>query len=321
MSDQTRNPHPQSEPQPNQSQPWPQESQNSSYGATGGAEHGAYGQPPHGQNQYGEPPRNQHDQPGYGPAGYGHGPNDPHQPQQKKSKTGLIIGICTGVVLLAGLVFGGIFFFNKMNEDKKQEQNVTQQDKKPENEKENQNQNSNQNSNSNSNSNQNNSNRNSNSNQNSNQRSNQNQQNSGDRGGLEKEREAFFKEQQLVPGRDKVAPKTSAHRAFLNEIKSKNSSPFGAQWGEGVEANLLALGLDACEASILNSHKISPSLIKQFAAGVPAVQNVLRDLGGDRNAVTEEAMQYAVLGTKHICKRDHSAWEKAYKEVSPNWTR
>ncbi|QGK69787.1 hypothetical protein GIY23_09880 [Allosaccharopolyspora coralli] len=82
------------------------------------------GYPGHGNQGYGHPAYGQ--QPGYGPQGYGAPPQPGYgQPQQgfgqpgpydgppKKKKTGLVVGLAAGgVVLLGGLVLGGYFLFS-----------------------------------------------------------------------------------------------------------------------------------------------------------------------------------------------------------------
>lgn len=76
------------------------------YGQGQQGQQGPQGYPGYGQQpgyppqQPGHPPQQGYPPPGYPPPGYG-GPLPPHQPPKKK-KTGLILGIVGGVVVLLG---------------------------------------------------------------------------------------------------------------------------------------------------------------------------------------------------------------------------
>ncbi len=78
-----------------------------------------YGQPQYGQPQYGQPSQSAYGQPPQQP--YGQYPGGPPfaPPPPRKSRTGLIIGLVIGVVLLLGIGVGGVLLLPKLTGDDK----------------------------------------------------------------------------------------------------------------------------------------------------------------------------------------------------------
>lgn len=131
------------------------------------------------------------------------------------------------------------------------------------------------------------------------------------------ERDRFFQEQQLVPGVGRVSAKTPQHRAFIEDLQAEFAAK-GLRWTPEWEAALLALALDACETSILNSHAVSPETVKIHMWTAPLLTEFRED-ATDTNQLFDRFGEYIALGTSHICPADADDWKTGVDVNRGSW--
>lgn len=122
------------------------------------------------------------------------------------------------------------------------------------------------------------------------------------------ERDAFFAEQQQVPGDPMLTPKTPQQQEFIAQQRAYTESQ-GGTWSAELESITLALALDACETSILNGHDVDADLYATHVATSPLISALA---GGDP-ATQRNVTSIMVFGTRFLCPADAPQWESAYR--------
>lgn len=124
------------------------------------------------------------------------------------------------------------------------------------------------------------------------------------------EREQFFADQQQQPGDPLLSAKTDPQRELIAQQRAHVES-LGGAWSPEIESITLALGLDACETSILNAHDIDLTVFRMHGATSPLIQSF-----ATAPAELEGAVSIMVFGTRYLCPDDASQWESAWTEAA-----
>lgn len=136
----------------------------------------------------------------------------------------------------------------------------------------------------------------------------------GDAGGMSAdalaERDAFIAEQQQPVGQATLTAKTPAQQELVAQQRAHLEAN-GGQWSEQAETVTLALGLDACETSILNSHEIDVTSFRTHVVTSPLIDSLAVD-----DASREGAVSIMVFGTRFLCPDDAPQWEQAWTEAA-----
>lgn len=123
------------------------------------------------------------------------------------------------------------------------------------------------------------------------------------------EREAFIAEQQQPVGQPVLTAKTAAQQDLVAQQRAHVEAN-GGQWSEQAETVTLALALDACETSILNSHEIDVASFRTHVVSSPLIGSLAVD-----DASREGAVSIMVFGTRFLCPDDAPQWERAWTEA------
>ena len=127
------------------------------------------------------------------------------------------------------------------------------------------------------------------------------------------ERDAFIDAQQQPVGQPTLTAKTPAQQELVAQQRAHLEAN-GGQWSEQAETVTLALGLDACETSILNGHEIDVSSFRTHVVTSPLIQSLAVD-----DASREGAVSIMVFGTRFLCPDDASQWEQAWTEAGGDY--
>lgn len=138
----------------------------------------------------------------------------------------------------------------------------------------------------------------------------------GDYGGdVLAEREAFFEEQGLPLDGTPLKAHTPEQKAFIEDLKQLQES-LGNEWDDGLEWTALALSMDACETSILNSHRVDANTVRIHASTSPIVADLAEGrTEEERIRVTDGAMSIATRGVGYLCPADYDDWKSAMDEI------
>jgi hypothetical protein len=122
------------------------------------------------------------------------------------------------------------------------------------------------------------------------------------------ERDAFFADQQQIPGDPMLTAKTPEQQEFISQQRAYTESQ-GGTWSPELESITLALALDACETSILNGHEVDADLYATHIATSPLISALTNgDPTTERNVVS-----IMVFGTGFLCPSDAAQWESAFR--------
>lgn len=206
-------------------------------------------------------------------------------PPQKPRRTGLIIGLTSvGVVVVAGAIIGSMLLFGGQDARPSKEAEAapaTSEEEAPE----------------------------------TTDTFEPNDPPSNFDGDVFAERDAFFAEQQLPLDGTPLKAVTPEQHAFIDEMKSR-----GGQWSDELEWTALALAMDACETSILNSHNVDADTVRMHAATSPLVADMASGATeAERIRITDGAMNIAATGVSYICSADHRDWSNALAEINGDW--
>ncbi|SDQ15348.1 hypothetical protein [Microbacterium sp. cf332] len=122
------------------------------------------------------------------------------------------------------------------------------------------------------------------------------------------ERDAFIADQQQPVGQPTLTAKTPAQHELVAQQRAHLEAN-GGQWSEQAETVTLALGLDACETSILNGHEIDLAAFRTHVVTSPLIDSLAVD-----DASREGAVSIMVFGTRFLCPDDAPQWEQAWTE-------
>ncbi|MDF2554895.1 MAG: hypothetical protein K0R60_790 [Microbacterium sp.] len=134
-----------------------------------------------------------------------------------------------------------------------------------------------------------------------------------DAGGTEDmfvERDEFFATQQQIPGQGELVARTDAQIELVARQREYVESQ-GVAWTAELESITLALGLDACETSILNGHAVDADVFRTHVATSPLISAV----AGDDTAAQAGVVDIMVYGTGFLCPDDAPQWEAAMAEA------
>lgn len=124
------------------------------------------------------------------------------------------------------------------------------------------------------------------------------------------ERDRFIADQQQPLGEPLLSAKTPAQQQLVAEQRAHVESQ-GGQWSPQAESVTLALGLDACETSILNGHVVDANTFETHVATSPLIQQV-----GTTPEALDGAVSIMVFGTGFLCPDDAPQWESAWQETA-----
>lgn len=124
------------------------------------------------------------------------------------------------------------------------------------------------------------------------------------------ERDEFFATQQQIPGEGQLVARTDAQAELVTRQREYVESQ-GATWSAELESITLALGLDACETSILNGHAVDVDVFRSHVATSPLIAAV----AGDDTAAQAGVVDIMVYGTGFLCPDDAPQWEAAMAEA------
>ncbi|MFS0714723.1 hypothetical protein ABC195_12645 [Microbacterium sp. 2P01SA-2] len=124
------------------------------------------------------------------------------------------------------------------------------------------------------------------------------------------ERDAFIAAQQQPVGQATLTAKTPAQQELVAQQRAHLEAN-GGQWSEQAETVTLALGLDACETSILNGHEIDVTSFRTHVVTSPLIQSLAVD-----DASREGSVSIMVFGTRFLCPDDAPQWEQAWTEAA-----
>jgi hypothetical protein len=124
------------------------------------------------------------------------------------------------------------------------------------------------------------------------------------------ERDEFFQAQQQIPGEGELVARTDAQLQLVARQREYVESQ-GVTWSAELESITLALGLDACETSILNGHTVDVGVFQSHVATSPLISA----LAGDDSAAQSGVVEIMVYGTGFLCPDDAPQWESAAAEA------
>lgn len=123
------------------------------------------------------------------------------------------------------------------------------------------------------------------------------------------ERDQFILDQQQPLGEALLTAKTPAQQQLIAEQRTHVESQ-GGQWSPQAESITLALGLDACETSILNGHVVDASTFETHVTTSPLIQQV-----GSTPESLDGAVSIMVFATGFLCPDDAPQWESAWQDA------
>lgn len=206
-------------------------------------------------------------------------------PPQKPRRTGLIVALTSlGVVVVAGAIISSVLFFGGREPDRSAEAQATPTTSATE-------------------------------------TTGRNQTRKPKRveGDVFAERELFFEQQQLPLDGTPLKAVTPEQHAFIDDMKSRAESN-GSKWTTDTEWTALALAMDACETSILNSHNVDADTVRIHAATSPIVSQLTSGASEEeRIQITNGTMNIAATGVSYICPEDYGDWSSALEEINGDW--
>ncbi|MBZ4486357.1 hypothetical protein LQ938_07760 [Microbacterium sp. cx-55] len=124
------------------------------------------------------------------------------------------------------------------------------------------------------------------------------------------ERDEFFAAQQQLPGESTLVARTEAQKELVANQRAYVESQ-GVTWSTELESITLALGLDACETSILNSHTVDVNTFQSHVATSPLISA----LAGEDAAAQAGVVSIMIYGTGFLCPDDAPQWQAAAGEA------
>ncbi|MBP6685228.1 MAG: hypothetical protein KA158_07380, partial [Leucobacter sp.] len=132
------------------------------------------------------------------------------------------------------------------------------------------------------------------------------------------ERDQFLIDQGLKLDGTPLVAQTEAQKEFIAGERAYAESQ-GVVWSPEIESTYLALGMDACETSILQGHRVTQDTLSVHVASSPLFAMMLpAEVTGEERRVGERnAAAKMVSGVSFICPADTTQWVEAFDEVYP----
>ena len=94
----------------------------------------------------------------------------------------------------------------------------------------------------------------------------------------------------------------------------------GGTWSVQDETTTLALTSDACQTSILNSHKADEVAARSRVSTSPLIASLVKRASAEKQAAaTNGLVKTSVIGTGYMCPADFPQWKAAFDAVSGKW--
>jgi hypothetical protein len=133
------------------------------------------------------------------------------------------------------------------------------------------------------------------------------------------ERDQFVRDQQLPLDGSALKAVTPKQKEFIARMKSEYAK-IGGTWSDQDETIALALTSDACETSILNSHKVDEVTARSHVSTSPLIASLVKQASADKQAAaTNGLVKTSVIGTGYMCPADFPQWRAAFDAVNGKW--
>ena len=137
------------------------------------------------------------------------------------------------------------------------------------------------------------------------------------------ERDKFIEDQQLEVG-SQLKAKTPKQKEFINTQGSFIKEE-GYEMTDDLEHIYLVVALEGCETSILNNHKVNPSVVRNHLLTDPTLREISENptplSDEDKDLMYQKMNEVAAFGMTYLCPDDALAWANASESVFPLFSK